>query len=147
MSEGEGTDIHTSISDCVTFPDDMRMFLYQCSLATTMVLCLLFGGSTWFCTSKNAKVDFRMRIFIVVALYTMFIFGLVTVVLFAMQYFEEYIYGIYDRDIFYIVDYIALYIAIILGFIVLILVLIVSIALTVAVCQIAIKEKKNRTQN
>nr|XP_014100216.2 uncharacterized protein LOC106624951 [Bactrocera oleae] len=132
-----------SLLSCViNFPDDMNMFLYQCSLATTMVLCLIFGFSTWFYSSNYPKTRFHVRIFIVIVLWTMFVFGLVTAILFDMQYFGKYIYGHFERDIFDKTDYLILYIAMLLGIIALVLLFVVNIILTVGVCRRARKNRK-----
>ncbi|XP_039959616.1 uncharacterized protein LOC120774224 [Bactrocera tryoni] len=129
------------LSCVITFPDDMHMFLYQCSLATTMVLCLIFGFSTWFYSSNYPKTRFHVRIFIVIVLWTMFVFGLVTAILFDMQFFGEYVYEHFERDIFDKSEYLLLYIAMLLGIVALFLLFVVNIILTVGVCR---RARKNR---
>ncbi|XP_011181625.2 uncharacterized protein Lgt isoform X1 [Zeugodacus cucurbitae] len=134
------------LSFVLTFPDDMKMFLYQCSLATTMVLCLLFGFSTWFYNSNYPKTRFHVRIFIVIVLWTMFIFGVVTGVLFDMQFFDKYLYGHFEHDILDGAETLTLYAAMIFGIIVLFLLFIVNIILTVGVCRRARKGRNRSTR-
>ncbi|XP_053947657.1 uncharacterized protein LOC128856385 [Anastrepha ludens] len=117
----------------IAFPDDMKLFMYQCSLSTTMVLCLIFGFSTWFYNSNYPKTRFHVRILIVVILWILFILGVVTAVLFDLQFCQELIYGAFDADIFDTSDYIILYIGMGLGALAHLILLIVSIILTVGV--------------
>lgn len=70
----------------------------------------------------------------------MFVFGLITAVLFDMQFFGKYIYEHFDRDVFAGSDYAILYIAMLLGIIVLVLLFVVNIILTVGVIRRARKE-------
>ncbi|XP_054729847.1 uncharacterized protein LOC129238725 [Anastrepha obliqua] len=119
----------------ITFPYDMKLFTYQCSLSTTMVLCLIFGFSTWFYNSHYPKTRFHVRVLIAGILWILFIFGVVTAVLFDLQFSKDLIYGVFDPDLFDSRDYAILYFGMGLGALAHLLLLIVSIILTVSVCR------------
>ncbi|XP_017463521.1 PREDICTED: uncharacterized protein LOC108356932, partial [Rhagoletis zephyria] len=117
----------------ISFPDDMKLFMYQCSLTTTMVLCLIFGCSTWFYNSNYPKTRLHVRILIVIVLWIMFVLGVATAVLFDLQYSGELIYGLFEPDMFDTIDLVLLYMGMSLGALAHLILLIVNIILTVGV--------------
>ncbi|XP_012158887.1 uncharacterized protein LOC101453270 [Ceratitis capitata] len=122
------------LSYVIQFPKDMHMFFYQCSLTTTMVLCLIFALRVWFYESKQAKTRRHVQTFCVVVLWIMFIFGLVMAILFDTQYTGKLIYDVFDPAIFDDLDLTLLYVAMIVGIIVLVLLFIVNVIITISVC-------------
>ncbi|XP_067635716.1 uncharacterized protein [Eurosta solidaginis] len=123
----------------IPFPDDMKMFMHQCSLTTIMVLCLIFGCSTWFYNSNYSKTRFHVRIMIVVVLWILLVLGAVTAILFDLQFTGKLLYGAFEADIFDTMDLILLYTGIIFSAVALIILLAVNIILTIGACRRAKK--------
>ncbi|XP_012158886.1 uncharacterized protein LOC105665056 [Ceratitis capitata] len=126
----------------IPFPEDLKIFMFQCSMATTMMLCLIFGCSIWFYNSNYHKTRFHVRVFIVVVLWITFALDVATAILCDLQFVGKLLYDSFEPEFFDKLDFMLLYLAILLGIIVIVLLFIVNIILTVGVCRRARKGKR-----